>query len=79
MDQQLFLLFVLLLGVGLGTVATAWATRRPESADRVFQVQVKDQVLTFAEDPTQEEVEALRKAWAELADNPKKDGQLTLS
>jgi hypothetical protein len=50
---ELFL--VLMLGVGLGSAAAAWATRRPETV-----VRAEGRALVFEGDPTPEQTEQFR-------------------
>lgn len=59
--MELLLLSVLLLGVGLGSAAAAWATRRPETV-----VRVGDQVVVFEGDPTPEQAARFRDLWERL-------------
>jgi hypothetical protein len=57
------LFLALVMGIGLGSMATAWATRRPEIA-----VVVKDGYVYLTGNPTQEDVrkvrEELERVWA---------------
>jgi hypothetical protein len=55
------LFLVLMLGVGLGSAAAAWATRRPEIV-----AVVGDRVVNLQGDPTPEEVQAFRERWYRL-------------
>jgi hypothetical protein len=57
-DVAWLLFLVLMLGVGLGSAAAAWATRRPETV-----VRIGDQGVVF-EDATPEQLEDFRQAWA---------------
>lgn len=55
-EWQLFL--VLMLGVGLGSAAAAWATRRPEIVAIVDEREVR-----LVGDPTPEQIEMFRERW----------------
>lgn len=55
---------VLMLGVGLGSAAAAWATRRPETV-----VRVRDQAIVFEGNPTPEQVESWRAWWEMMAES----------
>ena len=54
---------VLLWGVGLGGGGTALAMGSVGPSQRVFQLHWRGSVLEFSEDPTPEDVEALRHVW----------------
>jgi hypothetical protein len=58
---ELMLFAVLMLGVGLGSAAAAWATRRPETA-----VQAEGRVFAFVGEPTPEQAAEFRKLWERL-------------
>lgn len=61
MYVEALLFLVLMLGVGLGSMATAWATRRPEIEARFH----RDQVVLSGE-PTPEQVEKVRTLWMRM-------------
>lgn len=56
--MELTLFLVLMLGVGLGSAAAAWATRRPEIV-----AVVGDRVVNLQGDPTPEDVALFRERW----------------
>ena len=56
--MELFLFSVLMLGVGIGSAAAAWATRRPE-----MQVQVGPERVDLGSTPTPQQVAQFRALW----------------
>ena len=62
---ELLLFAVLMLGVGLGTVASAWATRRPE-----MRLMASGQLIEIDTDPTPGDVAALQEMWRRTLPKP---------
>ena len=69
--DPLFVLAVLGLGVGLGSAATAWLTRKPESLEKVVDIHLQDgRVVRMGDSATPEDVEVVRQEWERLSRLP---------
>lgn len=60
-DVGWLLFLVLMLGVGLGSAAAAWALRRPETV-----LVVGPDRIEFADPPTPEQVARFQEAWERM-------------
>ena len=56
--MQLFLFLVWMMGVGIGSAAAAWATRRPE-----MQVRIGSERVDLGSTPTPQQVAQFREFW----------------
>ncbi len=60
-EQMLYVLLVLAIGLGLGSAASAWVTRKPE-----FVARLQGRTFVIESDPTPEQISEFQARWERL-------------
>jgi len=60
-EQMLYVLLVLAIGLGLGSAASAWVTRKPE-----FVARLQGKMFVIEDEPTPEQIAEFQARWERL-------------